>query len=93
VGQAYRLSPPCARSNLSHQPELLLLRRHIDWIALDSRREPALCRESELLARKIAACLVDPTEQFARRLETALLGRYESQNDEFVARYVCQRFE
>src|SRR5260370_3060511 len=81
-----------AGRNLGQQPQFLFLRRRVDWIALDSRREPALCRQSKLVAREATACIVDPAEQFARRLERALLGRYESENHELFAWPICERF-
>src|SRR5205085_11313047 len=63
-------------------------------VALDSRREPALGREAQLLDRRVLRRLVDASLQLVLRLELAGLRRHEAEHDLLVALWQeAQRLE
>src|SRR5579872_3256853 len=84
---------PHLMCDVGHQPQLRLLRRVGNRIAVPYRAETALCRQTELLAREVAARPLDALDDFLARFELNALGRDEPEDDAFVARDIAQRLE
>src|SRR5215469_4148824 len=72
----------------SQLPFLCLLS---DRVASDTRVESALCRQRDMLARKIAGRIVDTIGNTVSWFKLRLLGRHESQDDRLVLGNVGKR--